>query len=76
MPTHHPEDDPRIPEEFRLIRRLFREVERVAPGHSSGGMTGFSLNVPPAEALAALQALPDGAGMEAVLRAMGHTPDE
>ena len=75
MPMQRPEDDLAFPEEFRLVRRLFREVERVAPGHGGRGMTGFTLHVPPAEALTALQALPDGAGMDAVLRALGHTPD-
>jgi hypothetical protein len=76
MPAQHPDDDPDFPDQFLLLRQLFREVARVAPGHGGGGMTGFTLHVPPEDALLALQALPDGAGLDAVLRAMGHEAED
>jgi hypothetical protein len=53
------------PEEF------LAELRRVAPSAAEGS-DGFSLPVPPAKALAALRALPDNAGIGAVLRALRH----
>jgi hypothetical protein len=54
-------------------RRFLAEIERVAPRAFVGSRAGgFTFARPPAEALAALSALPDRAGVDAVLEALGH----
>ena len=54
-------------------RRFLAEIERVAPRAFVGSRAGgFTFARPPAEALAALKALPDRAGVGAVLTALGH----
>ena len=58
-----------------LAIALFAELSRLLPDGVPDN-SGFSFAVEPEQALAALRALPDGAGEAAVLRALGHDPDD
>ena len=53
---------------------FFSELQRLMPEGPTLNV-GFTMPSDPREVLAALRALPDGAGEDAVLRVLGHDPD-
>ena len=58
---------------FLLLRRRLRAEFRRA-GVSESDLAERGVEVPPERALAALRGLPDGAGTDAFLAALGRTP--
>ena len=54
---------------------LLAEMQRVYPPLASSLTGGISLGVSPEEALRRLRELPDNAGLEALLRALGLETD-